>query len=71
MSIFIRILDPVTLQFKNTLPAVNHIERKAGSNVDFDCIYVGRPRPRVTWYKGKLSWEMNDSTLQIRENNGR
>lgn len=71
MNIFFSFLDPVPLRFKNNLLSVIRIDRKAGANVDFDCSHIGRPQPKVTWFKGKALWTMDDSTLQIRENNGR
>ena len=64
-------LDPVRLQFKNNIPAVARIDRKAGTNVEFDCSYNGRPQPKVVWLKGKLPLINDDATLQYRDNNGR
>ena len=64
-------LDPVKLQFKNNLPSTARIDRKAGTNVEFDCSYNGRPQPKILWLKGKAPLAADDSTLQFRDNNGR
>ncbi|CAF1140999.1 unnamed protein product, partial [Rotaria sordida] len=66
----IHVDDPVPLRFKNNLQTVEKIERKAGTNVEFDCLYDGRPQPKIKWLKGKLPLSNDDSTLQIRDNNG-
>ncbi len=68
---FLLYLDPVPLQFKTNLPSVSRIDRKAGTNVDLDCSYNGRPQPKVVWLKEKLPLVTDDSTLQFRDNNGR
>ncbi|CAF0895692.1 unnamed protein product [Adineta ricciae] len=62
--------DPIPLQFRNNLSSVSKIDGKTGINVDFDCTYNGRPQPKVVWLKGKLPLISDDSTLQLRENNG-
>ena len=67
----ISFLDPVPLKFKKNLTAVVEIERKAGTDVEFDCTYEGRPQPKITWIRGKLPWIPDDSTVKLRENNGR
>jgi hypothetical protein len=64
-------VDPVTLQFKNSLPSVARIDRKTGANAEFDCSYDGRPQPKIVWLRGKLPWSSDDPTLQLRDNNGR
>jgi hypothetical protein len=64
-------IDPVLLQFKNNLPLMARIERKAGTNVEFDCSYNGRPKPKIIWLKGTIPLIIDDSTLQLRDNNGR
>ncbi|CAF1076010.1 unnamed protein product [Rotaria sp. Silwood1] len=66
----IHVDDPVPLRFKNNLPAIEKLERKSGTNVVFDCLYDGRPQPKVIWLKGKLPLSSDNSTLQIRDNNG-
>ncbi|CAF1068038.1 unnamed protein product [Adineta steineri] len=66
----INVDDPVQLQFKTNLPAVSKIDRKSGTNVDFDCSYDGRPQPKIVWWKGKVPLISDDSTLQFRDNNG-
>lgn len=70
-SLHVPFLDPVQLQFKNNLPSVVRINEKASTDIEFDCSYLGRPQPKVTWLKGKLPLVSGDSTLQFRNNNGR
>ena len=65
------LLDPVSLQFQKNLPAVSRIDRKSSTNVEFDCLYNGRPRPKITWYRGKAPLPVDDATFQLRDNNGR
>jgi len=47
------------------------IDRKAGTDVEFDCSYDGRPNPKIIWLKGTTPLIIDDSTLQLRNNNGR
>lgn len=64
-------LDLIPLQFKTNLPAAIRLDRKTGVNVEFDCAYIGWPQPRVVWLKGKVPLLTDNSTLQLRDNNGR
>lgn len=64
-------LDPAPLQFKNARESVVRIHEKASTDVEFDCSYLGRPQPKVTWFKGKLPLGSGDTTLQFRNNNAR
>lgn len=61
----------VPLEFKSKLPSVVHIDEKPYTNITLDCSYNGRPMPKMSWFKGKLSLASNDTTLQLRDNNGR
>ncbi|CAF1023509.1 unnamed protein product [Adineta ricciae] len=62
--------DPEQLQFKTNLPTVLRLDRKSGENVEFDCKFDGRPKPKLVWLKGKTPLKNDDSTLQFSDNNG-
>ncbi len=64
-------VDPVELQFENNLPSVNRIDRKASTNVTLDCLYKGRPQPKITWLRGKSPLIIDDARFQLRDNDGR
>ncbi len=64
-------VDPVPLEFTNNLQTVSRLDRKAGSNVELDCKFNGRPKPKLIWLKGKLPLKNDDSTLQFGDNNER
>ncbi|CAF4523047.1 unnamed protein product [Rotaria sp. Silwood1] len=61
--------DPAPLQFKNNLQTVSQLDRKLGDNVEFDCKFNGRPKPKIIWLKGILPLDVHDSTLQFGDNN--
>lgn len=63
-------VDPVPLRFKSNLPAVSRLDRKAGENVQFDCTFTGRPKPKLIWLKGKLPLKNDDSTMEFNDYNG-
>ncbi|CAF3375104.1 unnamed protein product [Rotaria socialis] len=65
----INIDNPLPLQFKNYLQTVSHLNRKSGDNVEFDCKFDGRPKPKVSWFKGKVHLNNQDSTLKLADNN--
>ncbi len=50
---------------------ISRLDRKSGDNIELDCKFTGRPKPKLVWYKGKLPLQNNDTTLQFRDNNGR
>ena len=58
-------LDLVQLQFQTNLPSVSKLSRKAGDNILLDCLYEGRPKPKIQWLKGKLPLVRDDPTLQF------
>ncbi|CAF3221282.1 unnamed protein product [Rotaria socialis] len=66
----IQVDDPVPLRFKTNAPTSLKLERKEGTNVEFDCSYDGQPKPKVTWLKDKVPLTSDDSTLQLRDTNG-
>ncbi len=59
------------MQFKNNLETVSRLDRRTGDNIEFDCKYNGRPKPKLVWFKGKLPLTNNDSALQFKDNNER
>ncbi|CAF0830837.1 unnamed protein product [Adineta steineri] len=66
----INVDDPELLEFKNNLQLISRLDRKAGDNVELDCQFNGRPKPKLVWLKGKLPLKNDDSTLQFGDNNG-
>jgi hypothetical protein len=73
IEFFIKILffiDPEVLEFINNLQPVSKLDRKEGYNLEFDCKFKGRPKPKLLWLKGKLPLN-NDATLKFGDNNDR
>ena len=64
-------LDPVTLQFTNDLPEVSKLSNTVGDNVEFDCKFIGQPKPKLVWFREKLPLNNEHSALQFKDNNGR
>ncbi|UJR28561.1 hypothetical protein I4U23_009794 [Adineta vaga] len=62
--------NPETLKFKTNLSSVIKIDRKTGIDVEFDCTYYGKPQPKIVWLKGNMPLISDNSTLQLRDNNG-
>ncbi|CAF4341318.1 unnamed protein product, partial [Rotaria sp. Silwood2] len=61
--------DSIPLKFKNNLQTVSKLDRKPGDNVEFDCKFNGRPKPKILWLKGNLPLVNHDWTLQFGDNN--
>jgi hypothetical protein len=64
-------IDPAPLKFENNLQLLTRLDLKAGDDVEFDCKYNGRPKPKVVWFKGTLPLNSELSTLQFGDNNER
>ena len=62
MFCFIR--DESPLRFKNYAPAVANLARKAGDNIELDCLYSGQPKPKLIWRKGKLPLDWHATAMK-------
>ncbi len=65
------LIDSVPLEFKRLSDKVSRINRKAGDSIELDCIFNGRPKPKIIWLRGKLHINISQTTFQFENDKGR
>lgn len=64
-------IDQVPMEFKKAMNQLSQINRRAGDNVELDCTFNGRPKPKIVWFKGKSLLDLSQSTFLLENNNAR
>lgn len=53
------------------MPTESRLNKKSGEDVEFDCRFNGRPKPKISWFKGKIPLDNSNNALQFGKDNER